>query len=314
MADESRTTQKLIADMESALFRDTDRDRPSAPLFHYTDAAGFQGVIESKELWATHFEYLNDRSELRLGEKIVAEEAEAIVRELPEKSARRLILENFLALHPTTRLTQVGSIYLASLSEHGDLLSQWRAYGSDGSGYSISVSSMPNPGPDTPEAPAGLILMKCEYDSSAFRVRARTILLEVAAGFEKFFTSARSDGNEKLVHNVALSICFRRIAAEVPRLKHSAFREEAEWRLVAVTSEDHDREVVRYRSGRGGLTPYVAIPIADPGKPINLAQVVIGPSHDVQRSRRTATMFLRHHGYNPNVLQQSRAPYRGRAV
>ena len=33
-------------------------------LFHYTDAAGVRGIVENNELWATHYHYLNDFTEL----------------------------------------------------------------------------------------------------------------------------------------------------------------------------------------------------------------------------------------------------------
>ena len=32
-------------------------------LYHYTDAQGFKGIVESYELWATHIQYLNDTQE-----------------------------------------------------------------------------------------------------------------------------------------------------------------------------------------------------------------------------------------------------------
>ena len=37
-------------------------DDPPVPplLYHYTDVHGFKGIVESRELWATHIQYLND--------------------------------------------------------------------------------------------------------------------------------------------------------------------------------------------------------------------------------------------------------------
>ena len=40
------------------------------PVFHYCSAAGFQGIIESKVIWMTHSDYLNDYMECRTLEKI----------------------------------------------------------------------------------------------------------------------------------------------------------------------------------------------------------------------------------------------------
>lgn len=34
-------------------------------LFHYTNAEGLIGIIESQSIWATHYAYLNDSEEIR---------------------------------------------------------------------------------------------------------------------------------------------------------------------------------------------------------------------------------------------------------
>jgi hypothetical protein len=45
-------------------------DEPSGTLYHYTDAYGLQGILRSKQVWATEFRHMNDRNELREGEEI----------------------------------------------------------------------------------------------------------------------------------------------------------------------------------------------------------------------------------------------------
>ncbi|MER0171630.1 MAG: hypothetical protein DU489_13715 [Nitrosomonas sp.] len=34
-------------------------------LFHYTNAKGLMGIIESQSIWATHYAYVNDSEEIR---------------------------------------------------------------------------------------------------------------------------------------------------------------------------------------------------------------------------------------------------------
>ena len=36
-------------------------------LFHYTNSAGLPGILRSRSLWATHFQSLNDPTEMRYG-------------------------------------------------------------------------------------------------------------------------------------------------------------------------------------------------------------------------------------------------------
>lgn len=39
-------------------------------LFHYTDFNGLKGIVENREIWATHTGFLNDLSELHHASKI----------------------------------------------------------------------------------------------------------------------------------------------------------------------------------------------------------------------------------------------------
>lgn len=97
-------------------------------LFHYTSPAGLIGIANSKRLFATHVRFLNDAKEL--GHAV---------------DVARLVVENHLgssayagAYNADEKdvLRQIGryagaasaDIYVASLTEERDLLSQWRAY------------------------------------------------------------------------------------------------------------------------------------------------------------------------------------------
>ncbi len=306
--------QSLADRIEQVLLSTWEPDPMPGPLFHYTDADGFKGIIESGEIWATHFDHLNDRGELRHGEDIVAAEAKELIGEQPENDPRRFFLEQFLEAHPRARLSERTNVYLASLSEAGDLLSQWRAYGSDGSGFAIGFKSLPMPDPKSEKGQAGLTLLRCEYDQNAFRTRSRRILLGTANVFVKFL-SEQGDRKAtlKVIGETALRACYLRIAMEIPRLKHEAFAEEKEWRLVVIPNPGREDEIVEFRALPNGLSPYVKVPVGVSDKRIDLASIVIGPGQDADRSLRSAKMFLTKLDYDSdNLLRISAAPYRGR--
>ena len=44
--------------------------RITQPLYHYTNAGGLRGIIESQKIWFTSYPYLNDPSELTYGMNI----------------------------------------------------------------------------------------------------------------------------------------------------------------------------------------------------------------------------------------------------
>jgi hypothetical protein len=48
----------------SAWRADSMDDHPVPPLlYHYTDATGLLGIVQSRAIWATHIRYLNDAQE-----------------------------------------------------------------------------------------------------------------------------------------------------------------------------------------------------------------------------------------------------------
>ena len=108
---------------------------PPERLYHYTTADGLLGILESRTVWATHINYLNDKHELHHAEKVLSlelrERAERSDVNVEERQALLAAAES-LEKHRSDR-----EAYVFSLTENGDQLSQWRAYGSSATGYSL---------------------------------------------------------------------------------------------------------------------------------------------------------------------------------
>jgi hypothetical protein len=64
-----------------------------APLYHYTDAAGLEGIIKSQEIWFSSHAHLNDPGEITYGMKI----ASKILKEIGAESDRKKTLPSLLA-------------------------------------------------------------------------------------------------------------------------------------------------------------------------------------------------------------------------
>jgi hypothetical protein len=305
-----------MEELEQRILRPVELDDQTAPLYHYTNAAGFMGIVETGKLWATHFDHLNDRRELRLGEEIVLEVAKDFDTELMAGSAGKYLMEHFIELDPSVRLTTLSDVYLTSFSEAGDQLSQWRAYGCDGSGFALGFRALPRPRGDEPGAALALDLVKCEYKPQAFKSRIREILVEVVQRYEEFVRSkADTDDAARAIYNSAWKALFMRIATEVPRLKHESFSEEKEWRVTVLPVPGHEDDVAKFRAVRAGLRPYVEIDVRGADEKIDFAEVVIGPGQDPERSLKAAKMFLKRHGYErEDLVRVSATPYRGGAA
>ncbi len=76
------------------------RDAVTAPLFHYTDRGGLNGIIASGEFWFTHYQHLNDDKEITFGMEV----AKAVLSEFGARFPKAKIFCDVVAdlFHPKT--------------------------------------------------------------------------------------------------------------------------------------------------------------------------------------------------------------------
>lgn len=185
-------------------------------LYHYTNLEGANGIITGRKLWATNAGYMNDSSELLKGVQVFRDVAREIG--LPHQFLTGL----FNQLRRES--------YLTCFSEHGDLLSQWRAYCPNG-GVALGFS---------PRHEANFFL-KVSYDMDLVRELTRSI----CDLFAKAWSDTDIHDNEQYCDfwakfaDAFLPLCLR--------IKDQGFEEEAEWRR-SVTPESSAAIKVRSRS------------------------------------------------------------------
>ena len=107
-------------------------------LYHYTSHDALYKIVEGKRLRASHAYFLNDSSEIKYAIdrfiQIVNEKAQSVTDQ--QDSA-------FLAQVPSWLANMKSNphyIFSFSLSEDGNVLSQWRAYTPYGTGVSIGLN------------------------------------------------------------------------------------------------------------------------------------------------------------------------------
>ena len=165
-------------------------------LYHYTSFESFLNIIKYKTVWATESKYLNDATEFQYGLRLADEISKS--PDINLSDAAKWFLETAERKLYT---------YVFSLSKQGDLLSQWRAYCSEG-GVSIGFSRN-----DLEEIAKqhNLELVECVYDEEVQRRKLKEAL-EEDKDQESFY--------EK----------FPKLLAS---FKHPTFLEEEEVRLVS---------------------------------------------------------------------------------
>jgi hypothetical protein len=204
-------------------------------------------------------------------------------------------------------LARTARVFIASFCEDGDLLSQWRAYGSV-SGCAIGLSplhlarvALAQPDPST--------VVKCIYDrkeQSDFVAYAITFLLDEFGRM----TSAGTVPPE-----VSVDIYARHFLGSLlpiaATFKHPSFQEENEWRLVIRGRGPGIAKVpIEFRPGRRAIIPYVTITFESAAKADLVGDLVIGPNPHPEQARNAAGEMLGRHGFRNDLGRSSDIPFR----
>lgn len=277
-------------------------DKPDDPLWHYTGAEGCAGIVSTGEIFATHYGFTNDTSELERGETIVRK----VVDELAETETDLDLGEAYKHLRWTMSpelMSEREPVYLACFTAAGgDDVSQWSGYGRRGAGYALRLGIKPPSFPHDFAMKASTMLVQVVYDEADFVKTIRRQLFRFANVYKEF---SGEPGNEVLLR--VGEWMERECASLSVRFKDPCFEHEQEWRLIA--SPWHAMgELVSFQTRDNKLVPYVKIPI---GRVVK--ELVCGPAHAGEGAARLAgaRMLLARHGYDVQIASQSELPFRG---
>lgn len=275
-------------------------DSPDKPLYHYTGIGTLVGLAEkeNRAFWASHVGYMNDSKEMLhaceevmkyvampsfiFGDKEHSEFLNAFRRWLDQESA------------------SPPNLFIFSLSEEQSLLSQWRSYTPHGKGISIGFST-------------GLVrtiakennskLGKCVYTMPEQCNLIESLINELWI----LFNSAGTE-NESFVNCIHFFNTQRNNILQVLALiKHEAFAEEQEWRLIS--NEQIDLKDVFFRPADGAalLTPYIKLRLPSDNPLFDL--IMLGPTPHGDLALNGLSMFLRNTGLSRYVAA-CEIPYR----
>ena len=244
-------------------------------LVHYTNATGLMGIVQSQNLWATHYAHLNDAEEIRhflvrrlpgiLRSDIVEymkedQELHSIInREGGVDQSVKKFLDPIISklLSEQSGEEPLAEPYIASfcalskndqVNKHG-LLSQWRGYGRDG-GYAIvfntaSLGKLLNESGKRWKNGGNLFGGDVIYSSDSDEKFSDEFKenLDVIIGF--FQDVLKNNRDSKHVEKIymALMDC-------ACRYKHWGFKEENEVRFIAMPN---NKEVCSFARSDGSI-------------------------------------------------------------
>lgn len=283
------------------------RDRPTGPLYHYTTQEGLLGIVQSKKIWATHHQCLNDTQEFLHVKDLVRKELDERCKTANSDSVSLLKAMRSMLDGPGNEDV---NLYVASFSEDGgDSLSQWRAYSGQASGFALGFRG------DQLDLPKEFTIMRCIYKPDRQYEVVKAI---VAEALERALAQMPAVGpsNAKTAAETLLRslLLLHRFAL---MLKHEKFKEEREWRIVSPVRMDlaplypvAEETELAFRQGKSMLIPYRCVPLKDDKGNFPLTDVVVGPNPDRGQSYRSVRSLLNSARLVGVEVRSSDVPYR----
>ena len=228
-------------------------------LFHYTTTEGLKGILQSQTLWATHIDCLNDVSELTMMEPMLRDRLyKSILRiakgqdtqqvksqiekiggpKLLAKQESRVLARVFFrtAFETTVGGPALAVPFITSFCSHvkdkpyvkeNGLLSQWRAYGRGG--YALvfdtkqlwELCKLENSTNSYSAISFGDVVY--DDDTEKFNNEFDSVVTEIGNCFMKFLET----------HEWSVDEIYGDVVSAFARLKHRAFDEEREVRIIA---------------------------------------------------------------------------------
>lgn len=283
----------------------TARDRPET-LFHYTTREGLFGILSSFKIWASSSQFLNDASEFTYSTQLIAE----IATDLKKSSTNwfeQQLLNHAVALHTSDSLKR--QVFVFSLSENGDLLSQWRAYGRNGNAYAMGFS--PSMLVET-LADQRILLAPCLYERDAQVLKIRELLNVALSEFHSLGFNPADAQKQSWPPGLAQAISDVNLAfiQAAALIKHPAFVDEREWRLVRIGLQDGISGALQFRLASSHLVPYVEWSVAAGFGQRLLKEIVIGPSPHFAIDAASIEHFLSQRVATGVIVRSSTVPFR----
>src|SRR3990167_557549 len=298
-------------------------------LYHYTTWDGLLEILQTKSLWATHYKFLNDYSEIVLfRDKLISlilpyvrEAYEKLIKQSPhieqkinQEGGLGQFIQHDTEVYVDAQYRATGDeIYILSFcGQHKNphvnsngLLSQWRGYGAGG-GFALvfntqKLEEMMEIEAKRFEYSAGhLSDLIYSDDENKFKEELSEDISIIVDVLKKVYNHAKLREKEKADLNGYISFvnC-------ITRYKHYGFSEENEVRVVVLPTV-LDQEILeiastdgvilkpekerKFRSKNGHLVPYIEL-FNSPDIELPIEKIIVGP-HKEKEARSAALRVM----------------------
>jgi hypothetical protein len=283
-------------------------------LYHYCSVQAFHAIIQSQSIHLSSLSLSNDSQEGKLVAKTIARLAR-------NDGLESSVIENLQ--HSISILEDMLDGLGFCLSEKGDLLSQWRGYAADATGFSVGFSKdyleKLSEHKKSPKE-SGFNLYKVAYTMSnqdklvePTYTEAKLLIKDGALDFFKpksllaacLPSDPESEKKMKQKH-LEYRMTMLPLMTKLFLLKNEAFEEECEWRLISPLLKIKE-DICQFRTLADRLVPYRKFELANLGtSPIK--EVILGPKNKTPCF--VVKNFLHQNGFLDVQVSESVASYR----
>lgn len=293
------------------------RDAITAPLFHYTNLGGLNGIITNGEFWFTHYQHLNDDKEITFGMEV----AKAVLAESGTRFPKAKIFCDLVAdLFSSDNLDGIFDFYIGSFSRSRDVLHQWKNYAACGQGFAIGLAprlfgieaDRPDQKPDEIA-----FVSPVSYGDTAARVQLRSAIesaVRIAAETADHKAAAMQDINRGMpfFRELANRLVGVELILNCLIMKGLSWKSENEARLFIL---GECANLAPYRLTRSRLTrdggteivPYIKhrMPLREPG---SITEILIGSAAPADAEDFACSLLAPFHSDPRSIIRRSALP------
>lgn len=270
-------------------------------LYHYTGIDALLGMANERKVWASHAYYLSDSREIVHACMVLKE---VLSQRLDSGEGEERVFIGQFRDWLDTFVSVPHHLFVFSLSEERSLLSQWRSYTPHGKG--VSLGFMPGT-LDAMLSASGARLAKCVYEQRAHVHFVWELVNKLLETFQQRLSTIDTTKHHPTQKYHGFLEEFRGpMLQALAVIKHPAFEEEKEWRIVSSYFPRYSVPEIKFREGASILTPYIEI---DLPQGTLFDSVTLGPTEHNNLSFSALSAFLTNKQLSNNTIS-SMIPYR----
>lgn len=322
---QKRALVKLVLKREQSMIKDENI------VYHYCSADVFTKIISGKKIRLSDITKSNDSMEILWIKEYIKE---IFDEEFDKETSNTKYFNEGYPKDAFSELVEhysddffkadqrIYSYMVCCFSKKGDLLSQWRGYADDASGFSIgfdanALATFGKPPADDPISSDIFDFNKIIYDVREQKARIRDCAKYLISELKPL--SKMTGGHIKQQSMTAFNSCFLQLFKWSIFMKNPFFKEEKEWRICYCTDLRSNYKSsnikieggltlsdVAYYSRKNDVIPYVDLSF---DKSVNniIKIIVIGPK--CRSSQKEIEVYMKNYGIVCNVVK-SEGTYR----